>query len=109
MKIAYIVTRAHPIGGVQVHVRDLALELLKLGHEPVVVTSGNGVYTEGLREAGVETISLSSLGRDISPIQDVRAFRDLQGVLKRLQPDLVSTHSAKAGILGGNALTLLEP
>ncbi len=45
MKIVYIVTRANPIGGAQVHVRDLALALLKRGHEPVVVTSGIVLYT----------------------------------------------------------------
>jgi glycosyltransferase involved in cell wall biosynthesis len=33
-------------------------------------------------------------------MQDFRAFRELQGVLRSLRPDLVSTHSAKAGILG---------
>jgi glycosyltransferase involved in cell wall biosynthesis len=100
MKIVYIATRAHPIGGVQVHVRDLALALLKRGHEPVVVTSGDGAYTEGLRAAGVETIIVDSLLMAISPLQDLRAFRQVRAVLKTLQPDLVSTHSAKAGIVG---------
>jgi glycosyltransferase involved in cell wall biosynthesis len=100
MKIVYIVTRANPIGGAQVHVRDLALALLQRGHQPVVVTSGNGAYTDGLRAAGVETITLDSLRMPIHPIQDVRALRELRGLLKTLRPDLVSTHSAKAGFLG---------
>jgi glycosyltransferase involved in cell wall biosynthesis len=100
MKIVYIVTRANPIGGAQVHVRDLALAVLQRGHQPVVVTSGNGAYTDGLRGAGVETITLDSLTMPISPLQDLRAFRELRGLLKTLRPDLVSTHSAKAGFLG---------
>jgi glycosyltransferase involved in cell wall biosynthesis len=100
MKIVYIVTRANPIGGAQVHVRDLALALLKRGHHPIVVTSGAGAYTDGLRAAGVETIVLDTLHMAIRPLQDLRALRELRGLLNTLRPDLVSTHSAKAGILG---------
>jgi len=100
MRIVYIVTRANPIGGAQVHVRDLALALLKRGHEPILVTSGDGAYAAGLRAAGVETIILDSLVTAISPIQDLRALRQLRSLLKSLQPDLVSTHSSKAGIVG---------
>ena len=100
MKIVYIVTRADPIGGAQVHVRDLALALLKRGHEPVVVTSGEGPYAEGLRAAGIETIILDSLVMAINPVQDTRAIWQVRRVLNRLQPDLVSTHSSKAGIVG---------
>jgi glycosyltransferase involved in cell wall biosynthesis len=100
VKIVYLVTRAEPIGGAQVHVRDLAFALLAGGHQPIVVTSGNGTYTESLRAAGVQTIILDSLRAPINPIGDLRAFRQIRELLKTLQPDMVSTHSSKAGILG---------
>lgn len=100
MKIVYVVTRANPIGGAQVHVQDLAFALLQQGHEPIVVTSGNGLYTDRLRAAGVRTISIDSMGQAISPLRDLRALRELRVHLKTLRPDLVSTHSAKAGVLG---------
>jgi glycosyltransferase involved in cell wall biosynthesis len=100
LKIAYIVTRADPIGGAQVHVRDLASALLNHGHQPIVVTSGSGAYTEGLLAAGVPTITLGTLGVAINPLRDLRAFQEVRSLLKRLRPDLVSTHSSKAGILG---------
>jgi glycosyltransferase involved in cell wall biosynthesis len=100
VKIVYIVTRAEPIGGAQVHVRDLACALLSRGHQPVVMTSGGGAYTEALRAAGVETITLGSLQAPIHPIRDLRALHEIRGLLKSLRPDLVSTHSSKAGVLG---------
>jgi glycosyltransferase involved in cell wall biosynthesis len=100
VKIVYIVTRADPIGGAQVHVRDLASALLSRGHQPIVVTSGSGAYTEGLRAAGVHTIVLGSLRAPINPLRDLRALQEIRTLLKKLQPDLVSTHSSKAGILG---------
>jgi glycosyltransferase involved in cell wall biosynthesis len=100
VRIVYVVTRANPIGGAQVHVRDFALALRKRGHEPIVVTSGQGPYIEGLRAAGVQTIIVDSLTMAISPLRDLRALRELRRLLKTLKPDLVSTHSAKAGVVG---------
>jgi glycosyltransferase involved in cell wall biosynthesis len=103
VKIVYIVTRGEPIGGAQVHVRDLASALLRRGHESVVLTSGGGAYTEALRAAGVHTITLKSLRAPIHPIEDLRALHEIRGLLKSLRPNLVSTHSSKAGILGRTA------
>src|SRR5687767_480687 len=40
LKIAYVVTRAEPIGGVQIHVRDLAVSLRAQGHMPTILTGG---------------------------------------------------------------------
>lgn len=100
MKIAYIVTRAEPIGGAQVHVRDFAYALQRQGHEPFVLTSGSGPYTEALQAAGIETRSLPNLQVPINPIRDLRALSEIRGLLKSLRPDLVSAHSSKAGVLG---------
>jgi glycosyltransferase involved in cell wall biosynthesis len=107
LRIVYIVTRSEPIGGAQVHVRDLAHALLSRGHQPTVVTSGSGVYTERLRAAGVQTITLSNLGVPIHPLRDLRALGELRALLKTLRPDLVSTHSSKAGVLGRVAASSL--
>lgn len=107
MRIAYIVTRSDMIGGAQVHVRDLAASLLRQGHEAVVLTSGVGPYVEALRAAGVETVALRHLGPAIRPFRDFRALAEIHSVLRRVRPDLVSTHSSKAGILGRIAARLL--
>jgi glycosyltransferase involved in cell wall biosynthesis len=100
LKIAYIVTRSDLIGGAQVHVRDLAVSLLRSGHEAIVLTGSNGPYVSALRAAGVEAVTLQHLGAAINPLRDLQAFREIRSVLKKLGPDLVSTHSSKAGILG---------
>lgn len=100
MKIAYIVTRAEPIGGAQVHVRDLASALLDRGHLPLVMTSEGDAYTDALRAAGIQTFSLGSLAAPINPLRDLRALHEIRALLKTFQPDLVSTHSSKAGVLG---------
>ncbi len=46
------------------------------------------------------------LGREISWWQDIQAFFELCRILKTLQPDIVHTHTAKAGTLGRLAAIL---
>lgn len=100
MRIAYIMTRAHPVGGVQIHVRDLAAALQAQGHSPTVITSGSGPFIDDLRARQIPTIILKHLTHPISPIHDFRALREIRVVLREVRPDLLAVHSAKAGILG---------
>lgn len=49
---------------------------------------------------GVETIVIPGLFKHVAPANDLKAFQSLKSVLGGLQPDIVHTHQAKAGILG---------
>lgn len=100
MRIAYTITRSDDLGGAQIHVRDLASALTESGHEVVVLAGGGGVLARQLKERGVEVISLRHMARPIRPLNDLRALRELTGHLRRIRPDIISTHSSKAGILG---------
>jgi len=51
-------------------------------------------------ERGVKVIPLPSLVRSIDPVQDLRALFSLWRLLVREEPDVVHTHTSKAGILG---------
>lgn len=100
MKIVYVVTRADPIGGVQIHLRDLTRALHARGHSAIVVTGGTGPFVDQLRAQGIPTIILRHLTLPISPWRDPLAFREIRAVLKESKPDLVAVHSSKAGVLG---------
>jgi glycosyltransferase involved in cell wall biosynthesis len=100
VNIAYLLTRADPLGGAQVHVRDLAASTAAEGHSATVITSGGGPLIDQLRAQGTPTIVLRHLCMPIAPVRDVRALSEIRGVLKELRPDLLTAHSAKAGILG---------
>jgi glycosyltransferase involved in cell wall biosynthesis len=100
MKIVYIVTRADPIGGVQIHVRDLATAMLSQGHSPVVLVGGGGSFVEDLRSRDIPVVVLRYLCVPIHPLRDLLALREIRDLLKQLRPDLINVHSAKAGILG---------
>ena len=100
MKILFIITRADSIGGAHVHVRDLSLRLLAIGHQVEVVAGGHGLFTTELARIGVPVRECASLQRSIDPRRDVRALAELRQTIRAARPDLVSTHSSKAGILG---------
>lgn len=99
MKIVYIVTRADPVGGAQIHVRDLATAARDHGHSTVVVTSGGGPLLDELHRLGTPTILLKHLRQPIRPLSDARALREVRAMLLDTRPDLVAAHSSKAGIL----------
>jgi glycosyltransferase involved in cell wall biosynthesis len=108
MKIVFVITRSDTIGGAHVHVRDLASALRAAGHQAEVVSGGAaGPFTVALREAGVPGHLVANMVRPISPIRDLLALVQLYRLLKRLEPDLISLHSGKAGWLGRLAGRLL--
>jgi glycosyltransferase involved in cell wall biosynthesis len=100
LRIAYLVTRADPIGGAQIHVRDLAAAVQGQGHSATVLTGGTGPFVTALQEQGVPVVVIRHLGVPIRPVGDLLALREIRTILRELRPDLLTTHSSKAGILG---------
>ena len=48
----------------------------------------------------VELIVVKNLVRKISPLKDMMALIQINSLLKKLSPDIVHTHTSKAGIIG---------
>lgn len=107
MRIAYVVTRADAVGGATIHVLELAQAMLDRGHEVAVFIGGDGPAGRQLSEAGVPVRPLRFLRRAVRPDRDVRAFLELAAALREFRPDLVSTHTAKAGWIGRAACVRL--
>ena len=57
-------------------------------------------------EHGVRPFVIPELGRELSPLDDLRALVKLIALLRREKPDIVHTHTAKAGTLGRIAAIL---
>lgn len=57
------------------------------------------LFDEAARR-GVPVLTVPSLRRRIRPIADVRAVVDLVRLFRRERPDIVHTHSSKAGLVG---------
>jgi len=100
MRIVYIITRAETLSGAQIHVRDLSRALLERHHDITVLVGGEGPFTRSLEFYGIPYRSLSQLRRSLHPVYDISAFFAIRKALKELRPDLIATHSSKAGFLG---------
>jgi glycosyltransferase involved in cell wall biosynthesis len=106
MKIVHVLTRGDVVGGAQSHVRELSIELRKLGHEITVITGAPGIFTGQLRQIGIPSLQLRSLVHPLRPHLDLAALVELWRALRELKPDLVCAHTAKAGSLGRTAARL---
>ncbi|MDX1642068.1 MAG: glycosyltransferase, partial [Balneolaceae bacterium] len=100
MRIAFLVTRSDTVGGSHIHVRDLATSLKQDGNEVAVFIGGRGPLIEYFIDYGLNIINIPVLKRNISPVNDIRAYVQIKKKLRNFNPDLVSTHSSKAGFLG---------
>jgi glycosyltransferase involved in cell wall biosynthesis len=61
---------------------------------------------KAVRAQGVKVIALPTMVRSIRPLKDLRALLSLVWLIFKEKPDIVHTHSSKAGILGRLAAKL---
>ncbi|WP_427310837.1 glycosyltransferase family 4 protein [Cupriavidus sp. H39] len=68
--------------------------------DTVLLAGGEGPLLEIAQRNGARTIRLKRLDNALSPWRAILALRELVVALKQAAPDLIHTHSAKAGALG---------
>ncbi|EFI68844.1 glycosyltransferase family 4 protein [Lysinibacillus sp. HST-98] len=108
LKIVQLITRMDKVGGAQKHVEALAIHLKQDGHDITVVTGSYQPSLWHLQEHEIPVISISALQRAIHLAKDFQAFWQLRAVFKHLQPDVIATHSSKAGVIGRVVGRLLQ-
>jgi glycosyltransferase involved in cell wall biosynthesis len=101
MKILYVITKAN-WGGAQRYVYDLATAAKQKGFDVAVAHGGTGLMEERLKEAGVRTISISGLVRDVGG-SDWGAYKSLKKIIRDEKPDALHLNSSKAGAMGALA------
>ncbi len=103
MRICHVITRLI-IGGAQENTLLTCEGLRALGHEVTLIsgpTSGpEGSLRDRALQGGYEFIEIPELIRAVNPWYDARAVRELARIYAQLRPDVVHTHSSKAGIVG---------
>ena len=104
MRIAHVITRLI-LGGAQENTLLNCEDLLADYNDDVLLITGPALGPEGslierARSKRVPLEIISSLRRAIHPLRDAIAYRAIRSTLRQFQPDVVHTHSAKAGILG---------
>jgi len=110
MKVCHVITRMI-LGGAQENTVLTCEGLHARGHE-VTLIAGPALGPEGelmtrARGGGYRVIEIGDLRREISPIRDRRSYRELLRRLRELAPDIMHSHSSKAGILARKAAARL--
>jgi glycosyltransferase involved in cell wall biosynthesis len=103
MNIVHIITRLI-LGGAQENTLITCKLLAERGHDVTLIT-GPAIGPEGelfnqTKNQKYNVIIVPKMIRAICPLYDAISYCQIKRHLKHLRPDIVHTHSAKAGILG---------
>ena len=108
IKVLQIIARMN-VGGPAVIVADLMRGLDSSRFEQKLITGycaeNEADYLEAVA-TDITATRVGGLGRSISPMADAKAFFALVALIKRERPDVIHTHTAKAGVLGRLAAIL---
>ena len=111
MKIVHIITRLI-LGGAQENTLITCKLLASRGHDVTLITGPalgpEGDLYEQAEDQGFKFLILNELRRQINPFFDFPAYLTIKHLLEQMRPDIVHTHSAKAGILGRYAAYSLK-
>jgi glycosyltransferase involved in cell wall biosynthesis len=110
-KVMQIIARMN-VGGPAVLVADLMRNLDSSKFETRLVTGYcDENESDYLNEVAtdIKAIRVPGFGRSISIGKDLKAFFLLMREIRRFKPDIVHTHTAKAGVLGRLATFLARP
>jgi glycosyltransferase involved in cell wall biosynthesis len=104
MRIVHVITRLI-IGGAQENTLLTVQGLHHDYHDDVTLITGPAEGPEGdlfdrAAQLGLKVNVFPELVRPIRPVVDLKAYRRLRAAFRQLKPDVVHTHSSKAGILG---------
>ena len=109
LKIMRIIARLN-IGGPAIHVILLAEQFALRGDTHYLVCGTVGEHEGDMHfladEKNITPMIIPELGRAISPLRDIRTIYKLYRLMRHYQPDVVHTHTAKAGFVGRIAARL---
>ncbi|MFL5919011.1 MAG: glycosyltransferase family 4 protein [Gaiellaceae bacterium] len=108
-KILRVIARLN-MGGPTLHVAYLTAGLSERGYDTTLVAGtlarGEDSMAFVADERGVDVVRIDELGREISPLRDLVATLRLARLIRRERPDILHTHTAKAGTVGRVAALL---
>ena len=112
IRVLRVIARLN-VGGPALHVTYLARGLAERGYETTLVAGdvGRGEASMAFvtERAGVDVVRLRGLTRELSPFRDAVAAWRLARIIRKVRPDVVHTHTAKAGAVGRTAALLAGP
>ncbi len=97
MRVLHVIARLN-VGGTARYITQLANELPKHGIETFVATGFvQGAEVEDPSAQSIDLIRIPAMGRSVRPIKDHLARKQLDRIIKEVKPDIIHTHTFKAG------------
>lgn len=106
IKICIIITKLE-LGGAQKVALSLCEKIDLNRFDPFLICGCGGILDKEISKT-IRVYFVKDLVREISPYKDFQALRKIYKILKKEQPDIVHTHSSKAGIIGRLAAKLAK-
>jgi glycosyltransferase involved in cell wall biosynthesis len=108
-KILRIIARLN-MGGPALHVAYLTAGLRARGYDTTLVAGSLARGEDSMAfvadSRDVDVVRIDELGREISPLRDLVATFRLARLIRKERPDILHTHTAKAGTVGRVAAIL---
>jgi glycosyltransferase involved in cell wall biosynthesis len=109
VRVVRVIARLN-MGGPALHVAYLTAGLRERGYETTLVAGtlakGEDSMAFVADELGVPVERVEALQREISPFRDMLAILRLARIIRRVRPEILHTHTAKAGAVGRIAAML---
>jgi glycosyltransferase involved in cell wall biosynthesis len=109
IKVLRVIARLN-VGGPALHVAYLSAGLADRGYDTTLVAGslarGEESMAQAAEQRGVKVVALDELHREVAPLNDIRAIVHLAKLIRRERPDILHTHTAKAGAVGRVAALL---
>lgn len=103
MRILRIIARLN-IGGPAIHVTLLTQRMAARGYDAQlicgIIENDEGDMIYYAEQHDVHPIIIPQLGRSLNPLRDLATIWKLYRMMRELKPDVVHTHTAKAGFVG---------
>ena len=109
IRVMNIITRLN-VGGPTIYATLLTAKFHSLDYESLLVCGevepGEGDMSYYAEQHGVQPVVLPELGRSLHPLRDIITLYKVYKLIREFQPDVIHTHTAKAGFVGRVAARL---
>ena len=109
IKVLRVIARLN-VGGPALHVAYLTEGLAERGYDTTLVAGSLAHGEESMAHValrrGARIVTLPHLARQVSPLNDLLAVRHLAKLIRTERPQILHTHTAKAGAVGRVAALL---
>ena len=99
MRILHVITELDNMYGAQRHMVECVKDHIVKGHECKIISGKTGVASDQLSDYNVEITCVSALRNSYFFIKDIKAINQIVNEIDNFKPDIVISHSSKAGII----------